>query len=75
MAEANRDSGNLSRVHSNVEVVADVDIVNGGGGGEKLFSLSVSQGEEMYLSNVTRGVISIEIQMIKIKKNKTPGVS
>jgi hypothetical protein len=29
----------------------------------------------MYLSNVTRGVISIEIQMIKIKKNKTPGVS
>jgi hypothetical protein len=43
-----------------VEVVADADIVNGGGGGEKLFSLSVSQGEEMYLSNVTRGVISIE---------------
>jgi hypothetical protein len=24
---------------------------------------------------VTRGVISIEIQMVKIKKNKTPGVS
>jgi hypothetical protein len=30
---------------------------------------------DRFMLTVTRGVISIEIQMIKIKKNKTPGVS